>query len=105
MKRRPAHGRRKPRADQGGHEGGRAGDRLRGHPPGQRGAARLAELREVQLFGDRLNAVALDAQAGEQAARRALEEAGIPVISLRVIPSSLENAFISLIRSESEVAS
>jgi ABC-2 type transport system ATP-binding protein len=64
----------------------------------------LAELREVQLFGDRLNAVALDARAGEQAARRALEEARIPVTSLRVIPSSLENAFISLIRTESEVA-
>lgn len=61
-------------------------------------------LSEVQLFGDRLNAVALDAEAGEQAARRALEEAGIPIASLRVIPSSLENAFISLIRTESEVA-
>jgi drug efflux transport system ATP-binding protein len=64
----------------------------------------LAELREVQLFGDRLNAVALDAESGAQAARRALGEAGIPITSLRVIPSSLENAFISLIRSESEVA-
>jgi ABC-2 type transport system ATP-binding protein len=62
----------------------------------------LDELREVQLFGDRLNAVALDAQAGEQAVRRSLGEAGIQITSLRVIPSSLENAFISLIRSESE---
>jgi len=65
---------------------------------------RLGELREVQLFGDRLNAVAADARAGEQAARRALGEAGITITSLRVIPASLENAFISLIRSESEVA-
>jgi len=65
----------------------------------------LAELREVQLFGDRLNAVATDSGAGEQAARRALEEAGIAISSVRVIPSSLENAFISVIRSESEVAS
>ena len=56
----------------------------------------------MQLFGDRLNAIALDAQSGEEAARRALKEAGIQVASLRVIPSSLENAFISLIRSESE---
>ena len=62
----------------------------------------LKELREVQLFGDRLNAIALDAQSGEEAARRALKEAGIQIVSLRVIPSSLENAFISLIRSESE---
>ena len=65
---------------------------------------RLGELREVQLFGDRLNAVAVDATAGEQAVRAALDVEGIQVTSLRVIPSSLENAFISLIRSESEVA-
>jgi len=61
-----------------------------------------SRLSEVQLFGDRLNVVAPDARAGEQAARRALTEAGIEIASLRVIPSSLENAFISLIRSESE---
>ncbi len=60
------------------------------------------KLSEVQLFGDRLNAVATDAQAGEQAARKALAGAGIEIDSLRVIPSSLENAFISLIRRESE---
>jgi ABC-2 type transport system ATP-binding protein len=64
----------------------------------------LEELDEVQLFGDRLNAVALDAARGEQAARRALADEGITVTSLRVIPSSLENAFISLIRSERKVA-
>ncbi len=63
---------------------------------------RVDELREVQLFGDRLNAVAVDAEAGERAVRRALGEAGIAVSSLRAVPSSLENAFISLIRSESE---
>ena len=61
-----------------------------------------SELSEVQLFGDRLNAVARDAQAGQEAARRSLAEAGIPIVSLRVIPSTLENAFISLIRNESE---
>jgi ABC-2 type transport system ATP-binding protein len=59
-------------------------------------------LQEIQLFGDRLNAVAPDAGAGEHAIRRALGEAGIDIVSLRVIPSSLENAFISLIRSKSE---
>jgi ABC-2 type transport system ATP-binding protein len=63
---------------------------------------KVKELREVQLFGDRLNAVAVDAEAGQQAARGALGEAGISIDSLRVIPPSLENAFISLIRSESE---
>ena len=59
-------------------------------------------LREVQLFGDRLNVVADDARAGEESARRTLGDAGIEIVSLRVIPSSLENAFISLIRRESE---
>jgi ABC-2 type transport system ATP-binding protein len=59
-------------------------------------------LREVQLFGDRLNVVAEDARAGEHSARRVLGDAGIEIASLRVIPSSLENAFISLVRSESE---
>ena len=59
-------------------------------------------LREVQLFGDRLNVVADDARAGEESARRSLGDAGIEIVSLRVIPSSLENAFISLIRRESE---
>jgi ABC-2 type transport system ATP-binding protein len=60
------------------------------------------ELREVQLFGDRLNVVAEDARAGEQSTRRALGDAGIEILSLRVIPSSLENAFISLVRRERE---
>jgi ABC-2 type transport system ATP-binding protein len=62
---------------------------------------RTDALSEVQLFGDRLNAVARDARAGEEAARQSLAEADIEVASLRVIPSSLENAFISLIRTES----
>ncbi len=59
-------------------------------------------LSEVQLFGDRLNVVARDAEAGMKAVRQSLAEAGIRIDSLRVIPTSLENAFISLIRSESE---
>ena len=45
-------------------------------------------LREVQLFGDRLNAVAVDASAGEAVIRGALEAAGIEISSLRVIPAS-----------------
>ena len=61
-----------------------------------------AALREVQLFGDRLNVVADDPARGEQAVRQALEGAGIEIRSLRVVPPTLENAFISLIRNESE---
>ena len=61
-----------------------------------------AGLREVQLFGDRLNVVTEDSTRGEQAVRQALESAGIEILSLRVVPPTLENAFISLIRNESE---
>ncbi len=57
-------------------------------------------LREIQLFGDRLNAVVDDARAGAQTARQALQEAGVDVVSLREVPTSLENAFISLVRAE-----
>ena len=61
-------------------------------------------LREVQLFGDRLSAVAEDPERGTAAVRRALEEAGIGTPSIRTVPPSLENAFISLMRSEGEPA-
>jgi ABC-2 type transport system ATP-binding protein len=54
----------------------------------------------VRLFGDRLNLVVAEAQAGEQALRAALGGAGIDVISCRVVPTSLENAFISLVTAE-----
>jgi ABC-2 type transport system ATP-binding protein len=59
-------------------------------------------LREVQLFGDRLNVVTDDAVRGEQEVRQALADARIEILSLRVVPPTLENAFISLIRNESE---
>jgi hypothetical protein len=49
-----------------------------------------------------LNAVTDDALSGELAVRQALGSAGIDILSLRVIPSTLENAFITLIRKESE---
>ena len=55
---------------------------------------------DVQLFGDRLNAIVQDVPAAEASVREALGTAGIDVTSLRVIPSSLENAFISLVRGE-----
>jgi len=66
-----------------------------------RGALRLTgAFGDVQLFGDRLNVVVEDAPAAEALVRDALGQAGIDVSSLRVIPSSLENAFISLVRGE-----
>lgn len=59
-------------------------------------------LREVQLFGDRLNVVTDDAVRGEHAVRQALAGARIEILSLRVVPPTLENAFISLMQNESE---
>ncbi|MDH4197288.1 MAG: ABC transporter ATP-binding protein [Candidatus Aminicenantes bacterium] len=59
----------------------------------------LAGLREVQLFGDRLNLVADDARAARPAVETALRAAGVPVGDWRVVPPSLENVFISVTRS------
>jgi ABC-2 type transport system ATP-binding protein len=55
---------------------------------------------DVQLFGDRLNVVVDDVSHAEAVVREAMEQAGIGVTSLRVVPTSLENAFISLVRGE-----
>jgi len=54
---------------------------------------------EVQLFGDRLNAVAADPDRELPLIRSALAAAGIPAIQLRVLPPSLENVFISVTES------
>jgi len=56
--------------------------------------------RNVRLFGDRLNVMVSEAGTGEQAVRATLAGAGIGVSSCRVVPTSLENAFISLVTSE-----
>jgi ABC-2 type transport system ATP-binding protein len=57
---------------------------------------------DVQLFGDRINVVVDDPPSGEAAVRAALGGAGMEIAFLRAIPSSLENAFISLVRNESQ---
>ena len=56
--------------------------------------------RNVRVFGDRLNVMVSEAGTGEQAVRATLAGAGIGVSSCRVVPTSLENAFISLVTSE-----
>ena len=55
---------------------------------------------DVQLFGDRLNVVVDDVSRAEAVVRETMGQAGIGVTSLRVVPTSLENAFISLVRGE-----
>jgi ABC-2 type transport system ATP-binding protein len=56
---------------------------------------------EVQLFGDRLNAVVADPDREIPLIEAALASAGIPVLQRRVLAPSLENVFISVTESAS----
>jgi ABC-2 type transport system ATP-binding protein len=56
----------------------------------------LAGVREVQLFGDRLNLVVEDPGRALPAVGSALEKEGLSVLQQRILPPSLENVFISL---------
>jgi ABC-2 type transport system ATP-binding protein len=53
---------------------------------------------DVQMFGDRIDAVVPDLETDSARIRGRLAEAGIAVTSWRVIPPSLENVFISILR-------
>ena len=53
---------------------------------------------DVQMFGDRINVVVPDLEPDSARIRGRLAEAGIAVTSWRVIPPSLENVFISLLK-------
>ncbi|MSS72607.1 MAG: ABC transporter ATP-binding protein [Candidatus Latescibacteria bacterium] len=55
---------------------------------------------EVQAFGDRLNVVVQDPERAIPAIQAQLRDAGIDVTGLRVVPPSLENVFISLLKTE-----
>lgn len=57
---------------------------------------------EVQEFGDRLNIVVGNAASEIPAIETRLGEAGIAVIGRRVIPSSLENVFISVMKTRDQ---
>jgi len=56
----------------------------------------LPGVREVQLFGDRLNVVVDDPEAQIPGIEAALAGAGIPVLAERRLAPSLENVFISI---------
>jgi drug efflux transport system ATP-binding protein len=58
----------------------------------------VQEVKEVQLFGDRLNVVVTSAEASRLPIQKRLAQAGITISDWRVIPPSLENVFISLLR-------
>ncbi len=55
-------------------------------------------IREVQAFGDRLNVIVDNAREQVQAVQMSLAAGGIRLASWRVIPPSLENVFISLLK-------
>jgi ABC-2 type transport system ATP-binding protein len=60
---------------------------------------KIPELEEVQLFGDRLNAVVADPGQGIPLIKSALAAEGIPVLQERALAPSLENVFISVMQS------
>jgi ABC-2 type transport system ATP-binding protein len=60
---------------------------------------KLPEVREVQLFGDRLNVVVDEPEKEMVLIDSALSKEGIPVIQKRILPPTLENVFISVTQS------
>lgn len=58
-----------------------------------------SEVIEVQAFGDRLNIVVQDKEKDFLLIQNELRSEGIDIVDWRVIPPSLENVFISLIKS------
>ncbi|MRR08720.1 ATP-binding cassette domain-containing protein, partial [bacterium] len=63
--------------------------------------SRIAEVREVQAFGDRLNILVDDAGRDWPKVRRELEQGGMNCSRWREISPSLENVFISLMKQRS----
>jgi ABC-2 type transport system ATP-binding protein len=59
----------------------------------------IAGVREVQLFGDRLNIVVDEPEKEIPFIEAALARVGIPIVQKRLLPPSLENVFISVTES------
>ena len=57
-----------------------------------------AGLQDVQRFGDRLDVMVSDPQAGETLVREKLSTAGIPVLAVKAAAPTLENAFVATLR-------
>jgi ABC-2 type transport system ATP-binding protein len=53
---------------------------------------------DAQRFGDRLDVLVSDAEAGEQLVRRRLEDAGLAIDEVRVDEPMLENTFVARLR-------
>jgi ABC-2 type transport system ATP-binding protein len=59
----------------------------------------LPGIDEVQAFGDRLNIIVQDRDRDLKVAEDALKRQGINLLDWRVVPPSLENVFISMLKS------
>lgn len=59
----------------------------------------VPDITEVQAFGDRLNIVVSDIDKDTALIQNKLKNEGIEIINWRIIPPSLENVFISLLKS------
>ncbi|HYL71059.1 MAG TPA: ATP-binding cassette domain-containing protein [Candidatus Dormibacteraeota bacterium] len=60
----------------------------------------VAGIADVQRFGDRLDVMARDAAEGEAAVRQALAARGLAVTAMRRSSPTLENAFVTILRSQ-----
>ncbi|HYY43317.1 MAG TPA: ATP-binding cassette domain-containing protein, partial [Pyrinomonadaceae bacterium] len=57
-----------------------------------------AGLDDVQRFGDRLDVMVREPQAGAQVTRAALAASGVELQTVRAMPPTLENSFVALLR-------
>lgn len=67
----------------------------------RRAEVALAErdgIADVQRFGDRLDVMVRDVQAGERAVRQTLADAHLTLEEVRAAPPTLENTFVALLR-------
>ncbi len=60
--------------------------------------AQVPIINDVQRFGDRLDVMAQDSRAAEEATRAALDRVGIEVSEIRVSQPTLENTFVAMLR-------
>ena len=63
-------------------------------------AARLPEVRSVEIFGNQLHILVVDAERDEPLLRRAFSEQGMHVSDVRCMVPGLEDVFISLLSEE-----
>lgn len=68
------------------------------HAPDKRVKSKLADcpIREINAFGDRYHLVVDNPKEVSETVKKALDEAGIAILSLQEIPPTLEDVFVAL---------